>query len=106
MERRPAEASDRRARSLADNPRTWGRICIVERAVAAFTDTDWAAHMIRKLTPFENFLYLLDEMERAVARGNICWRAGQTKIIQERIAHIAQKVAEAAEQKPRKSERG
>lgn len=74
--------------------------------MGGFTDTDWAAHMIRKLTPFENFLYLLDEMERAVARGNICWRAGQTKIIQERIVHIAQKVAEAAEQKPRRSERG
>jgi hypothetical protein len=47
-------------------------------------------------TPYENFLYLLVEMEGAVDRGHIRWPAGEADVIVHRLARIAQKVALAS----------
>ena len=43
--------------------------------------------------PYENFLYLLAEMEWAVQRGNIKWPADQGEAILIRLARIAREVA-------------
>ena len=47
----------------------------------------------RSPTPYENFLYLLTEMEFAVQRGNIEWPADQGEVILIRLARVARKVA-------------
>ena len=47
----------------------------------------------RSPTPYENFLYLLAEMEWALQRGNIKWPADQGEVILIRLARIARKVA-------------
>ena len=44
-------------------------------------------------TPYENFLYLLAEMERSVGRGNIQWPAIAADRILARLGRIAQSVA-------------
>jgi hypothetical protein len=44
-------------------------------------------------TPYENFLYLLAEMELAVQRRNIEWPTDQGEVILIRLARVARKVA-------------
>ena len=39
-------------------------------------------------TPYENFLYLLTELERALERGAIDWPPGAAKAAQRRIARL------------------
>lgn len=47
-------------------------------------------------TAYENFLYLLFEMERAIERGHIKWPTGEADQILRRLARITQKVALAS----------
>ena len=47
----------------------------------------------RPPTAYENFLYILAEMEWAVQRGNIKWPADQGDVILIRLARIASRVA-------------
>jgi hypothetical protein len=42
----------------------------------------------RPSTPYENFLYLLAEMEKALERGSIDWPPGAAKAAQRRIARL------------------
>jgi hypothetical protein len=41
-----------------------------------------------RATPYENFLYLLSEIERALERGVIVWPSGAAKEAQRRIARL------------------
>lgn len=47
---------------------------------------------MKKPSAFENFLYLLSELERAVNQHDIQWPAPQSRLIQNRLARIASKV--------------
>jgi hypothetical protein len=47
-------------------------------------------------TPYDNFLYLLFEMEQAIERGHIKWPADQADLVLCRLARIAEKVALAS----------
>lgn len=47
-------------------------------------------------SPYDNFLYLLMELEQAVERGNIRWPAGAVNTILGRLGGIAQHVTLAA----------
>jgi hypothetical protein len=53
-------------------------------------------HLEPAPTPYENFLYLLTEMDRAVQRGNIKWPADRADAILILLAKIARKVASEA----------
>jgi hypothetical protein len=55
------------------------------------TDQRWVP------TAYENFLYLLHEMERVLERGQIQWPAGKARIIKDRLARIARKVGEGSD---------
>jgi len=59
---------------------------------------------MKKPSAFENFLYLLSELERVVDRHDIQWPAPQSRLIQHRLAQIATnvKVAQAAQRRARK----
>jgi len=47
-------------------------------------------------TPYDHFLYLLFELERAVERKGIDWSATNARLIQGRLLKLAEKVARAA----------
>ena len=51
-------------------------------------------------TAYDNFVYLLHEMERAVERGLIQWPAGAKSIIRRRLATIVRKLAEPSVSAP------
>jgi hypothetical protein len=62
--------------------------------------------MMKTPSAFDNFLYLLSEMEKTVSRDQVHWPERQTQAIVERLARISRKVAQAADQKGRKPEAG
>jgi hypothetical protein len=47
-------------------------------------------------TPYDNFLYLLFELERAVERNGIDWSAASSREIPDRLRKIAAKVVGAS----------
>ncbi|MBV8398810.1 MAG: hypothetical protein JOZ17_08720 [Acetobacteraceae bacterium] len=55
-------------------------------------------------TAFEHFLYLLTEIERILERGQVVWPPGQADRVQDRLARIAQTVAQASRGRTRRDE--
>lgn len=59
---------------------------------------------MKKPSAFENFLYLLSELERVVDKRDIPWTAPQNRLIQNRLLQIVAKVkmAQAAQRRTRR----
>jgi hypothetical protein len=51
--------------------------------------------------PYDHFLYLLFEMEKAIQRDNIIWPDGQPHRIQDRLAEILRKLGKAQRRRGR-----